>query len=317
MLDCIDAARGEIAALADLASDAATDCLDVASLLVDIEQRCSELEAQCRRADDHDMCDALLRISAGAGGIEAQAWARMLVDMYAKWCRRNGRRAELVAMSPRHSSDRCTAAELKVSGARAYGQLRAEHGVHRMSRMSPYGSADKRQTSFAHVEVVPLLPAADEDAELDDIDLRIDTFRSSGPGGQHRNKADTAVRIVHEPTGLRATCDATRSQARNKAMAKEALRSRLAHRQRQQQAAKIADLVGQRAAAQFGSQIRSYVLFPNQLVVDHRTGYKAPNAQEVLDGDLTELHRAWHTWHLRREARTASATADPSGHPRM
>ncbi len=257
----------------------------------------------------------MLRITAGAGGTEAQAWARMLTDMYAKWCRRNGYDAELIAMSPQHASDRCTAAELKVSGAGAYGQMRAEHGVQRLSRMSPYGNADKRQTSFAHVEVVPLLQADDADIELDEADLRIDTFRSSGPGGQHRNKADTAVRIVHEPTGLRASCDATRSQARNKAMAKEALRSRLAHRQRQQRTTEIADLVGQRAAAEFGSQIRSYVLFPHQLVVDHRTGYKTPNAQAVLDGDLTELHQAWRTWSRGRQAQSGSAADDPPSHP--
>ena len=239
----------------------------------------------------------------------------MLTDMYAKWRQQNGYDAEMVAMSPHHATDRCTAAELKISGAGAYGQLRAEHGVHRLSRMSPYGTADKRQTSFAHVEVVPLLPADEANVELDEADLRIDTFRSSGPGGQHRNKADTAVRIVHEPTGLRATCDTTRSQARNKAMAKEALRSRLAHRQRQQQAAEIADLVGQRAAAGFGSQIRSYVLFPNQLVVDHRTGYKTPNAQAVLDGDLTELHQAWRTWSRGRQAQSGSVAVDPASHP--
>ena len=181
--------------------------------------------------------------------------------------------------------------------------------MHPLSRMSPYGSADKRQTSFAHVEVIPLLPAADTDIELDDSDLRTDTYRSSGPGGQHRNKADTAVRIVHEPTGLRATCDTSRRHARNKAIAKEALRSRLAYQQRQQQSAKIAEFVGQRAAAEFGSQIRSYVLSPHQLVVDHRTGYKTPNAQVVLNGDLSALHRTWHTWHRRRHAQADSIAA--------
>ena len=298
--------------MGDLAGDAPAGCPDIESLFAGIEQRCSRLESHCRGTDDHDDCDALCRITAGAGGIEAQAWARMLADMYAKWCRRNGYDAELVAMSPQHASDRCTAVELRIGGAGAYGRLRAEHGVHRLSRMSPYGTADKRQTSFAHVEVVPLLPAADADVELDDSDLRIDTYRSSGPGGQHRNKADTAVRIVHEPTGLRATCDTSRSQARNKAIAKEALRSRLAHQQRQQQHAKIAELVGQRAAAEFGSQIRSYVLFPNQLVVDHRTGYKTPNTQAVLDGDLSALHRIWHTWHRRRQAQAGSTADKPS-----
>ena len=168
--------------------------------------------------------------------------------------------------------------------------------------MSPYGRTDKRQTSFARVEVVPYLPAADADVDLDDGDLRIDTFRSSGPGGQHRNKTDTAVRIVHEPTGLRATCDSSRSQSRNRAIAKEMLRGQLAHRRRQQQATKLAELVGQPAAAEFGSQIRSYVLFPNQLVADHRTGFKASNAQAVLDGDLSALHEAWHAWHRRQPA---------------
>ena len=301
--------------MADLAGDAPAGCPDVESLLAGIEQRCSRLEALSGRADDHDRRDALLRITAGAGGAEAQAWARMLTDMYARWCQRNDDDAELIAMAPQHASDRCTAAELKVSGAGAYGHLRAEHGVHRLSRMSPYGSGDKRQTSFAHVEVVPLLPAADADVELDDAELRIDTFRSSGPGGQHRNKADTAVRIVHEPTGLRATCDTSRSQARNKAMAKEALRSRLAHRQRQQQAAEIAGLVGQRAAAEFGFQIRSYVLSPTRLVVDHRTGHKTPNAQAVLDGDLTELHQAWRTWRHGRQSQSRSAAGGPPSHP--
>ena len=233
----------------------------------------------------------------------------MLTDMYAKWCRQHSYATELIAMSAQHTSDRCTAAELRISGPAAYGQLRPEHGVHRLSRMSPYGTADKRQTSFAHVEVVPLLPPADADVELDEADLRIDTFRSSGPGGQHRNKADTAVRIVHVPTGLRATCDTTRSQARNKAMAKEALRSRLAHEQRQQQAATVAAIIGQRAAAEFGSQIRTYVLFPKQIVVDHRTGYKTPKAQAVLDGDLTELHRSWHAWRRGQQTRTLPATA--------
>jgi len=237
----------------------------------------------------------------------------MLTAMYVKWCRQNSFIIELFTRSSQRTSERCTATELKISGPGAYGQLRAEHGVHRLSRISPCGTGDKRQTSFAHVEVVPLVPAADAAVELDERDLRVDTFRSSGPGGQHRNKADTAVRIVHTPTGLQATCDTSRSQTRDKAMAKEALRSRLAHRQRQQQSDEIAELIGQRAPAEFGSQIRSYVLFPNQLVVDHRTGYKTSNAHAVLDGNLSALHQAWHTWHIRHHAPTVSTPKTPTG----
>ncbi len=239
----------------------------------------------------------------------------MLADMYVKWCKRCGYDVDLIARSPQHASDRCTAVELRVSGQGAYGLLLAEHGVHRLSRMSPYGTGDKRQTSFGSLEVVPVLPADDAHVELYEGDLRIDTFRSSGPGGQHRNKADTAVRIVHEPTGLQSTCDMSRSQARNKAMAKEALLSRLAHRLRQQQAAKIAQLVGQRVPAEFGSQIRSYVLSPGQLVVDHRTGYKAANARAVLDGDLSALREAWHLWRLKHR-RLNSVHAFPTTEPK-
>lgn len=259
-------------------------------------------------AGDHDAGDAFCRITAGAGGIEAQAWAAMLKDMYSRWADSCGYRIEWLTVASERLKEGCSSAEFRVKGDHAYGRLRPEHGVHRLSRMSPYGSADKRQTSFAQVEVMPLGLLSAEPCVLDDADLRVDTFRSSGPGGQHRNKTDSAVRMVHIPTGVQASCDASRSQSRNREIAREILQAKLTYRQHQEAEAQIETLMGERPEASFGAQIRSYVLFPYQMVVDHRTGFKTPDADSVLAGDLGDLHEAWR----HREISSANQSASSS-----
>ena len=240
---------------------------------------------------EYDGGDAVVTIHAGAGGTDAQDWAEILLRMYLRWAQQRGFDVELIEASPGEEAG-LKSATLTVRGENAYGIFKAERGVHRLVRLSPFDQAHRRHTSFAQVIVSPLL-ADDGGAEIDEADLRIDTYRASGAGGQHVNKTDSAVRITHLPTGIVVQCQNERSQTSNKQTALRILRSRLAELEQEQREAELAKERGAVQEADFGSQIRNYVLHPYQQVKDVRTGHEVGNAQGVLDGDLDGFVQAY------------------------
>jgi len=242
--------------------------------------------------------NAVLTLSVGQGGVEAQDWVEMLMRMYLKWAERKRFQTEILETSPGEEAG-LKSATFIIRGPRAYGLLRSEHGVHRLVRISPFDQNHRRHTSFALVEVMPELEGSDEDAVvINPQDLRIDTYRSTGAGGQHVNKTDSAIRITHLPTGIVVTCQNERSQMKNREMAMKVLKARLFQRQQQEAAAKMDQIRGQVLPAEFGSQIRNYVLQPYTLVKDVRTGLEVGNAQAVLDGEIDPFVEAWLRWRL-------------------
>jgi peptide chain release factor 2 len=249
--------------------------------------------------------NAVITLSVGQGGIEAQDWVEMLMRMYMRWAERHRFEVEIVDTSPGEEAG-LKSATLIIRGPRAYGLLRSEHGVHRLVRISPFDQNHRRHTSFALVEVMPELERADEDAVvLNPQDLRIDTYRSTGAGGQHVNKTDSAIRITHLPTGIVVTCQNERSQMKNREMAMKVLKSRLFQRQQQEAAAHLDTIRGQILPAEFGSQIRNYVLQPYTLVKDVRTGVEVGNAQAVLDGEIDPFIEGWLRWRLDKNGEAA------------
>ncbi|HEU4450917.1 MAG TPA: peptide chain release factor 2 [Gaiellaceae bacterium] len=242
-------------------------------------------------AGEYDPGDAVVSIHAGTGGTDAQDWTEILLRMYLRWADGRGFRTELVEVSPGEEAG-LKSATFTVEGENAYGTLKAERGVHRLVRLSPFDQAHRRHTSFAQVIVSPLV-ADDVDVGIDESDLRIDTYRASGAGGQHVNKTDSAVRITHIPTGIVVQCQNERSQLSNRQTAMRILRSRLAEHELERREAELAAERGEMLDTGFGSQIRSYVLHPYQLVKDHRTDVEEGNAQGVLDGDLDGFIRAY------------------------
>lgn len=248
-------------------------------------------------AGEYDSGDGVASLHAGAGGIDSQDWAEMLLRMYLRWAEREGLQAELDEVLPGEEAG-IKSATFTVKGQGAYGLLAAERGVHRLVRLSPYDQAHRRHTSFASLDVIPLLPEGDEEVEIDPKDLRVDTYRSSSAGGQHVNVTDSAVRITHLPTGITAACQNERSQMQNRVVAMRILRARLAARMRREQQEKLESLRGPQMGIEFGSQIRSYVLHPYRLVKDHRTGLEAGNVDAVLDGEIEGFIEA----ELRRRA---------------
>ena len=262
----------------------------VAELVASLEAELGRLEEDALFTGQYDTGDAVLEIHAGTGGTDAQDWAEMLLRMYLRWLADRGLEAEVVEASPGEEAG-LKSATVTVKGENAYGTLKAERGVHRLVRQSPFDSAHRRHTAFAQVVVAPLLPD-DGQIEVDEADLRIDTYRSSGAGGQHVNKTDSAVRITHIPTGIVVQCQNERSQLQNKAQAMRILTSRLIEREREERERTLAAERGEAQDISFGSQIRSYVLHPYTMVNDHRTNLKIGNAQGVLDGDLDELVHA-------------------------
>jgi peptide chain release factor 2 len=256
-----------------------------------LEAELGRLREDALFSGEYDAGDALVTIHAGEGGTDAQDWSEMLVRMYLRWAERRGFKAELVEASPGEEAGLKSAA-ITVSGENAYGTLKAERGVHRLVRLSPFDSAHRRQTSFAQVIVAPLV-GEEAAVEIADEDLRIDTYRASGAGGQHVNKTDSAVRITHIPTGIVVQCQNERSQSSNKQTALRMLRSRLAELAEEQREAHLAEERGAAQNTGFGSQIRSYVLHPYQMVKDHRTEVETGNTDAVLDGDLDDFIRAY------------------------
>jgi peptide chain release factor 2 len=252
--------------------------------------------------------NAVITISVGQGGVEAQDWVEMLLRMYLKWAERRGFETEIVDES-RGEEAGLKSVTFIVRGPRAYGLLRSEHGVHRLVRISPFDQNHRRHTSFALVEVMPELESTDEAGiVINPNDLRIDTYRSTGAGGQHVNKTDSAIRITHLPTGIVVTCQNERSQMKNRETAMKVLKARLFQRQQQEAAEHLDQIRGQVMPAEFGSQIRNYVLQPYTLVKDVRTGLEVGNAQAVLDGELDPFIEAWLRWRLSQSGAVAQAS---------
>jgi peptide chain release factor 2 len=249
-----------------------------------LSSRFEQLESQQLFTGDYDNRNAMLAFHAGAGGTESQDWANMLLRMYLRWAERHDYDAEVLDVSPGEEAG-IKSAIVEIKGDYVYGYLKGEHGVHRLVRLSPFDADHARHTSFVLVEV---LPEAEEavDVKINPEDLRIDTFRSSGPGGQHMQKTSSAVRITHLPTGLVATCQGQRSQHQNKEAALKVLYSRLLELDREKKEEARAKLKGARIEAAWGNQIRSYVLHPYKMVKDHRTDYEVHDAEAVLDGEL-------------------------------
>jgi peptide chain release factor 2 len=248
------------------------------------------LELATLLGGEYDKNDAVASLHAGAGGTESQDWAEMLLRMYLRWAERNDLEVELDEVQPGEEAG-IKSATFIVRGPYAYGLLSAERGVHRLVRISPFDQQSRRHTSFASLDVIPLL-SEDVDIEIDPKDLRIDTYRSSSAGGQHVNVTDSAVRIVHLPTGIQAACQNERSQMQNRAVAMQILKSRLAERMREERQERIEQLRGEQRGIDFGSQIRSYVLHPYRMVKDHRTDVEMGDVDRVLDGDLDRFIEA-------------------------
>jgi peptide chain release factor 2 len=264
---------------------------EVDEQIASVETRLAELEEQRLFSGDYDAGDALVTVNAGAGGTDAQDWAEMVLRMEMRWAERRGFQVELLEVSPGEEAG-IKSATFQVSGENAYGLLGAERGVHRLVRLSPFDSAHRRQTSFAGVEVAPVVKDTGE-IEINEDDLQVDTYRASGAGGQHVNKTDSAVRITHRPSGIVVQCQNERSQSSNRATAMAMLRAKLLEQRERERQEEIAREKGEAQDVNFGSQIRSYVLHPYTLVKDHRTGYEMGDVQRVLDGDLDDFVRAY------------------------
>jgi peptide chain release factor 2 len=280
----------DLAELLELASDDG-EVDEVAQSAAALRAQLDRLQEDSLFSGEYDAGPAVVSIHAGTGGTDAQDWAEILLRMYLRWAAERGFKTELIEDSAGEEAG-LKSATFTVEGENAYGTLKAERGVHRLVRLSPFDQAHRRHTSFAQVIVSPLV-ADDVELDVDEADLRIDTYRASGAGGQHVNKTDSAVRITHVPTGIVVQCQNERSQLSNRQTAMRILKSRLAEHELERREAELARERGEVLDTGFGSQIRSYVLHPYQLVKDHRTDVEEGNAQAVLDGDLDRFIRAY------------------------
>jgi peptide chain release factor 2 len=277
----------------DLLAEAATD---LPALTADI----AALEVRTLLSGEYDERDAIIQLSAGAGGVDAADWTAMLLRMYLRWAERHGYATEVFDTSEAEEAG-LKSATFQIKAPYAYGTLRSEHGVHRLVRISPFDNQNRRQTSFAGVEVTPVVELSDH-VDIDEKELRIDIFRSSGPGGQGVNTTDSAVRITHLPTGIVVTCQNERSQLQNKAAAMIVLQAKLLERRRAEEAAEKQRITGGPQDVSFGSQIRNYVLHPYQLVKDLRTDTETSNTGGVLDGDIDDFIDAEIRWRRSAES---------------
>lgn len=273
---------GDAMELAEMGDESIED--DLQKEVLALQEEIGKREFDAMLAGEYDRGDALLAIHAGAGGNDAQDWAEMLQRMYLRWAEKRGYKTETLDLTPGEEAG-IKSTTISISGLYAYGYLRSEKGVHRLVRISPFDSSNRRHTSFVLVEILPQVED-DHDININPNDLRIDTFRSGGAGGQSVQKNDTAVRITHLPTGIVASCQNERSQTQNREMALKVLKGRLVALKQQERKGKIEELRGEYQKAEWGSQIRSYVLHPYQMVKDHRTEFEMGNTEAVLNGDL-------------------------------
>ena len=280
----------DLQALEEMAAEDPSIASELAEQRASVEARLEELEEQRLFSGRYDAGDAVVSVHAGTGGTDSQDWAEMLLRMLLRWAERRGFAVELLEASPGEEAG-LKSATFVARGENAYGLFSAEKGVHRLVRISPFDAASRRHTSFALVEVSPLVDDV-TDVDIDESDLQIDTYRASGAGGQHVNKTDSAVRITHRPSGIVVQCQNERSQSSNKATAMAMLRSKLLEREERRRQEELAREKGEAQDVGWGSQIRSYVLHPYTLVKDHRTGHEMGDAQRVLGGDLDGFVRA-------------------------
>ncbi len=285
-------AAQDLGVLIELAADAGDDSLDaeIAGGITTLGRDLDEFELKIMLSGPHDSKACIMSIHPGAGGTESQDWAQMLMRMYLRWCERAGFKAEVVDLLPGEEAG-IKSVTIEITGEHAYGYLRGETGVHRLIRISPFDASKRRQTSFASVHVAPEVDDVEVNVREDEI--RVDVFRSSGPGGQGVNTADSAVRITHVPTGIVVQCQNERSQLRNRDTAMRILKARLFEIASKRQRDELAELTGEKKKIAFGSQIRSYTFHPNQLVKDHRTGVEVGNVEGVMDGDLDGFIKAY------------------------
>jgi peptide chain release factor 2 len=305
LVDELDARLSDLETLCELAREEADDTVEpeIVSGLSDLVGRLDRLELRALFTGEHDERDAICEVHSGAGGTDAQDWTDMLLRMFTRWAERRGFGVELDEVQPGTEAG-ITSATFVVKGRYAYGLLQGERGVHRLIRISPFDANARRQTAFASFDCVPALEAAEE-PDIDPSDLRIDTYRSSGAGGQHVNVTDSAVRITHLPTKIVVSCQNERSQTQNKTRAMQILAARLAERMRQERAAEMASLAGEKRDVAFGSQIRTYTLAPYRLVKDERTRHESGNVDAVLDGDLDQFIESYLQWRRRDGGATA------------
>ena len=281
----------DLDSLAEMAREDPEIEAELEGQLAPVERRLEVLEEQRLFSGHYDNNDALVTVNAGAGGTDAQDWAEMVLRMQMKWAEKRGFKSELLEVSAGEEAG-IKSATFRVEGENAYGLYAAEKGVHRLVRLSPFDSANRRQTSFAGVEVAPVVEDAAE-VQIDADDLQVDTYRASGAGGQHVNKTDSAVRITHRPSGIVVQCQNERSQTQNRETAMKMLRSKLVEREERRRLEEIARERGEAQDVNFGSQIRSYVLHPYSMVKDHRTDHEVGDTGRVLDGDLDGFVRAY------------------------
>ena len=285
-------------------------------VIADLQRSLEALEAEVEAAEikkmlggEHDLANAIVTIHPGAGGTESQDWAEMLLRMYLKWAERRGLKREILDYQPGEEAG-LKSVTYMLNGDYAFGLMAAEAGVHRLVRISPFDQAARRHTSFASVYVWPQIEDEDADIEIPDKDLRIDTYRSSGAGGQHVNVTDSAVRITHLPTGIVVSCQNERSQHKNRDVAMKVLRARLYDLKLKEQQAKLEQIGGAKKDIAFGSQIRSYVLQPYQMIKDHRTKYQVGDVERVLSGDLDTFIKVYLMQKASGTLGTASADDD-------
>jgi peptide chain release factor 2 len=281
----------ELEGLVELAADEESLQGELDEQIDAVQSRLAALEEQRLFSGRYDAGDALVSVNAGAGGTDAQDWAEMVLRMEMRWAQGRGFDVQLLEVGPGEEAG-IKSATFRARGENAYGLFGAERGVHRLVRLSPFDSAHRRQTSFAGVEVAPVVADAGE-VEIDEDELQVDTYRASGAGGQHVNKTDSAVRITHRPTGIVVQCQNERSQSSNRATALAMLRAKLVERRERERQEVIAREKGEAQDVNFGSQIRSYVLHPYTMVKDHRTGEEVGDVQRVLDGDLDRFVRSF------------------------
>jgi peptide chain release factor 2 len=302
LIDALDRRLSDVETLYELARDEGDDSVEseIGDAVVSLAADLDTLELRALFSGEHDERDAICEIHSGAGGTDAQDWAQMLLRMFTRWAQSKGFEVELDEVQVGQEAG-ITSATFIVKGRYAYGMLEGERGVHRLIRISPFDANARRQTAFASLDCVPALEQAEE-PEIDPNDLRIDTYRSSGAGGQHVNVTDSAVRITHLPTGIVVSCQNERSQLQNRAKAMQILAARLAERLREEQRRELDRLSGEKQDVAFGNQIRTYTLAPYQLVKDERTRYETGNVQAVLDGDLDGFIESYLQWRRARNS---------------